>query len=132
MKLMWLLVAVGLLLWSPNAEAGSYLDRAALLLEGARAERDSAKAHPTDRDLIELVHAVARARTEAARGMHVPKAIESAHPHLLLVMENTERAFAAALDGNMTKFAEYVERARTEDRTFRVLVTKMGYTLPRV
>jgi hypothetical protein len=119
-------------LCAPPVYAGSYLDRAAILLEASRAERDSAKAHPRDRELLELVHAVARARSDAARAMNVPKAIESAHPHLLLVLENTERAFAAALESRFDKFAEFIERARTEDRTFRALVNKMGYTIPRV
>ena len=127
-----ILVAVGLVLSAPAARAGSYLDRAALLLEAARAERDSAKAHPQDRELLEMVHAVAQARSAAARAMNVPKAIESGHPHLLLSIENTERAFAAALEGRFDKFAEFIERARTEDRTFRALVAKMGYTIPRV
>ncbi len=126
------LIAVALMLSPTPARAGSYLERAALLLEASRAERDSAKSHPRDRDLLELIHAVAKARNDAARGMQVPKAIEGAHPHLLLVLENTERAFAAALDGHLEKFVEFIERARTEDRTFRALVTKLGYTLPPV
>ncbi len=124
-------LAFALLLSAP-ARAGSYLERAALLLEGSRAERDTAKTRPRDRELLELVHAVAKARNEAAHGMQVPKAIEGAHPHLLLVLENSERAFAAALEGHLEKFAEYIERARTEDRTFRAIVGKMGYTLPPV
>jgi hypothetical protein len=123
-------VLMAVVLVAPSARAGSYLERAALLLEASRAERDRAKTRPNDRELMELVHAIARARNDAGRRMQVPTAIEDAHPHLLLVLENTERAFAAALDRHFEKFAEFIERARTEDRTFRALVSKMGYTLP--
>jgi hypothetical protein len=110
--------------------AGSYLNRAALLLDGARIERDLVRPRGEDRHLLLLVHRIAQARTQAARDMEVPKSMSGAHPHLLLVMENTERAYAAALDGHREKFAEHIVRARQEDKTFRAIVAKLGYTLP--
>src|SRR5690606_29640918 len=102
-----------------------------LLLDTSRAERDMVMPRTHDEELVRVVHAVAQARARVARSMHVPKQVVGAHPHLLLVLENSERAYAAALDDNHSKFLEHIFRARTEDQVFRTLVEKLGYTLPR-
>ena len=125
-------LVVGLMLWllPVAAWAGSFLDRAALLLDSSAAERDMVRPRVQDKELVELVHEIASARSAAARRMQVPKEVAAAHPHLLLVLENTERAFAAALDRNFERFAEHLQRAREEDSTFRSLIGSLGYTLP--
>ena len=119
-----------LLLASAPAWAGSYLNRAAILLEASRAERDMALPNYGDKELIRLVHEIAEARTRSARGTQVPKAVASAHPHLMLVLENCERAYSAALDGHHDKCVEHILRARAEDKTYRALLSKLGYSLP--
>jgi len=116
---------------APVAFAGSYLNRAALLLDTSRAERDMVRPRSRDRELVRLVHGIARARAQHARDMDVPKAVGDAHPHLLLVLENCERAYAAALEGSFEKFVEHIVRARAEDHTYRAIIAKLGYTLPR-
>jgi len=124
----WLVLPM--LLLSSSVWSGSYLNRASLLLEGARAERDMVWPRHTDKELLRVVHGIAAARSESARGMEVPKSVAPAHPHLLLILENCERAYAAALAGSHEKFVEYILRARREDKTFRALIRKLGYTLP--
>jgi recombinational DNA repair ATPase RecF len=124
------LLALGLFLAATPAWSGSYLNRAALLLEQARAERDMVWPRATDKELVRVAHRVAQARAAAARDMEVPKVVASAHPHLLLALANTESAYAAALAGEYERFAEQIVRARAEDKTFRALIRKMGYTLP--
>ena len=124
------LLAVPVALIAGDAFAGSYLNRAALLLDTSRAERDMVLPRTHDRELLRVVHEVAQARARFARRMEVPKKVVGAHPHLLLVLENSERAYAAALDDGHQKFLEHIFRARTEDHVFRTLITKMGYTLP--
>ena len=124
----WLVLPM--LLLSSSVWSGSYLNRAALLVEGARAERDMVWPRHTDKELVRLVYGIARARTESARGMEVPKSVAPAHPHLLLILENCERAYAAAIAGSHEKFVEHILRARREDKTFRALIRKLGYTLP--
>ena len=84
-----------------------------------------------DRELLRLVHAIAQVRAEVARTMEVPKEVADAHPHLLLVLEHSERAYFAAINSNYAKFVEHIVRARAEDRTFRAIISKLGYTLPR-
>lgn len=117
---------------SPAVWSGSYLNRAALLLEQSRDERDMVLPRPNDKELIVLVHGVAQARARYGRKMNVPKVVAHAHPHLLLVLENSERAYAAALDGDHQRFLQHILRARTEDKTFRALIERTGYSLPPI
>jgi hypothetical protein len=112
------------------ATAGSYLDRAALLLDASRAERDMVRPRVRDKELVELAYDIARARSDSAGRMRVPEVVAPAHPHLLLVLENTEQAFSAALAGDLQKFVDHIRRARDEDSTFRAIITKLGYSLP--
>jgi hypothetical protein len=127
-----LLASAPIALLGRDAWAGSYLNRAALLLGGSRAERDMALPRFQDKDLLRMLFGIARGRTDAARDMEVPKAVISAHPHLLLVLENCERAYAVAIEGSHEKFVGHILRARTEDKTFRAIIDKLGYTLPSV
>jgi hypothetical protein len=127
--LLGLLGAV-VLLSSSVALAGTYLNSAALLLAQANSEADYLRARINDKELAELVHRLADARLEAAKGMLVPKEVVQAHPHLLLVLENYERAADAATRGEAEKFLVYQQRARDEDRTFRGVLKQFGYALP--
>ncbi len=124
------LVSAALLLSSAAAWAGTYLNSAALLLAQASHEADYLRARINDKELAELVHKLADARLEAAKGMLVPKEVVQAHPHLLLVLENYERAADAATRGEAEKFLVYQQRARDEDRTFRGVLKQFGYALP--
>lgn len=112
------------------AWAGTYLNSAALLLGQANHEADYLRARVNDKDLAALIHELAAARLSAAKGMLVPKEVVQAHPHLLLVLENYERAADAATRGEAEKFLVYQQRARDEDRTFRGVLKQFGYALP--
>jgi hypothetical protein len=129
-RLFLTLVVASSLFWAAPLFAGSYLNRAALLLDASEAERDMVLPRSDDKELVRMVYEVAQARTRAAQAMDVPRTIANAHPHLLLVLENTERAYAAALDGNHERFVEHILRARSEDQTFRAMVKELGYSLP--
>jgi hypothetical protein len=125
-----LLSLLGGLLLSGSAWAGTYLNSAALLLIQSSKEGDYLRAHIGDKDLSELIHKLASARLEAAKGILVPKEVVQAHPHLLLVLENYERAADAATRGGAEKFLIYQQRARDEERTFRGVLKQFGYALP--
>ena len=118
------------LLLSGSAWAGTYLNSAALLLIQSSKEGDYLRAHIGDKELSELIHKLASARLEAAKGMQVPKEVVQAHPHLLLVLENYERAADVATRGEVQKFLVYQQRARDEERTFRGVLKQFGYALP--
>ncbi|MDI3283192.1 hypothetical protein [Polyangium sp. 15x6] len=126
------LVTLALVFTVLPAWAGSYLDRAALLLDGARKEGDMLQPRTFDKELVLVVKALAEARARVGRKMEVPAAVTKAHPHLLLVLENYERAASAAEDGNFKKFMEHLTTARDEDRNFRAIIRELGYTLPDV
>ena len=127
-----LLFAAAVVAVAPPAWAGSYLDRAAILLDQARKEGDMLQPRTYDKELATMIKSLSEVRTKAARRMEIPAAIAKAHPHLLLVLENMERAADAALAGNFKKFMQHLNTARDEDRTFRALVAELGYSLPEV
>jgi hypothetical protein len=110
--------------------AGSYLDRAALLLDEARREGDMLQPRTNDPEMILVVKALTEARARVARKMEVPAAVTKAHPHLLLVLENCERAAVAAAEGHFKTFMEPLTGARAEERTFRAVLAELGYALP--
>lgn len=118
--------------WVLPAWAGSYLDRAALMLEQARSEGDILQPRTFDKEMVLVIKSMAEARARVARKMEVPAVVTKAHPHLLLVLENYERAAAAADEGNFKKFAEHLYAARDEDRNFRAILKELGYTLPNL
>ncbi len=127
---LFLLVSLTLVFVALPAWAGSYLDRAALMLDEARKEGDMLQPRTNDKELVLVVRALCEARARAARKMEIPAAVFKAHPHLLLVLENYERAAAAAEDGNFKKFMEHLQTARDEDRNFRAILRELGYALP--
>lgn len=120
------------LLYAGAAQAGSYLNRAALLVRQASRESEYLRGRVTDKDLAELVHHIAAARLDAASHMNVPKEVVQAHPHLLLTLENYERAAAAAVDGQSERFLVHEQRARDEEVILRGVLKQLGWALPDI
>jgi hypothetical protein len=114
------------------AWAGSYLVRAALLLNGAQKEADALRKRPSDKELARVVHRMAQARVRTAQDMEVPKDVVLAHPHLGLVLENYERAADAAESGNPERFLVFLAKAREEELTLRAVLKQLGWELPEV
>jgi hypothetical protein len=113
-----------------SAQAGSYLNRAAMLVIQASRESEFLRGRVNDKDLAELVHQVAAARLEAASRMNVPKEVVQAHPHLLLTLENYERSADAAVEGHNERFLIYQQRARDEEVILRGVLKQLGWALP--
>lgn len=112
-----------------DAWAGSYLDRVGLLVRQGRSEADYLEYRVANRELAELVHRMALARLSAARDTAVPKEVTQAHPHLLLMLENCERAADAAEAGESDRFVIYQRRARDEEQIFRSIMRQLGFPL---
>ena len=127
-----LFVALASLGLAPLAWGGSYLDRAALMLDEARREGDMLQPRTADKEMVLVVKTLAEARAKVGRKMEVPAAVVRAAPHLLLVLENYERAAEAADEGNFKKFMEHLNTARDEEKIFRSLLGELGYTLPEI
>jgi hypothetical protein len=115
---------------SRSAFAGSYMDRLALLVSAASHDSDYLRARLSDHELARVIHSVAEARAKAASTMAVPKEVANAHPHLLLVLENHERAADAAENGDPQRFLVYQQRARDEERVLRGVLKQLGFPLP--
>lgn len=114
-----------------RAYAGSYLNRAHLLLAQARQEADFLRARYGDKELSRIVQRLTRARLEAASRMMVPKEVIQAHPHLLLVFENYERFAEAAVQLDAKRFLLHYRNAQDEERTFRAVLKQLGWDLSR-
>lgn len=125
-----LLSAACALSLASDAHAGSYLNRAAMLIAQASRESEYLRGRVNDKDLADLVHAVAVARLNAASRMNVPKEVVLAHPHLLLVLENYERSANAAVEGHSERFLIYQQRARDEEQILRGILKQLGWALP--
>lgn len=125
-----LLVGLAPLALAFDAWGGSYLNRAAMLVGQARRESEYLRGRVNDKDLASLVHSVAAARLNAASRMNVPKEVVQAHPHLLLTLENHERAAHAATEGHAQRFLIYHQRARDEEQVLRAILKQLGWSLP--
>jgi hypothetical protein len=121
-------IALGL---TRPAFAGSYLDRAALLVEGSRKDQTELRAKIMDKELAKVVRIVAEARLDAASKMDVPAQVAKAHPHLLLALTKVERAAQAAVDGNLRNVVELLETATREEGVFKAALKDLGFPLPR-
>jgi hypothetical protein len=115
---------------SSQAWAGSYLDRAALLVSQATRDANYLRSRLSDEELARVIHRLAVARVKSASTMHVPKEVAQAHPHLLLTLENFERAASAAEARQAARFYTYVQRAREELAVFRGVLKQLGWSLP--
>jgi hypothetical protein len=71
-----------------------------------------------------------QARLKAAELTSVPKEVVQAHPHLLLVLTNYERAADASENRETQRLLVYLERARDEERTLRSVLKQLGFPLP--
>ncbi len=115
---------------SRTAWAGSYLDRAAILVTQASRDADYLRGRLSDRELALVIHRLAIGRVKAASTMTVPSEVAQAHPHLLLLLENFERAADAAVQGQGGRFFTYLQQAREEMIVFRGVLKQLGWTLP--
>ena len=112
------------------AWAGTYLNRAAVLVLGATREANYLRPRVGDRELAGVIHRLAQARLAAAQDMTVPKEVVMAHPHLLLVLESYEQATEAETRGDTARFVTFYQRALDEERTFRAVLKTLGWVLP--
>jgi hypothetical protein len=123
---------LALVLVAVNAWAGPYLDRAGILVGEMRRANEFLQAHAGDKELAAIVREAAEARVKAARKMSVPKEVASMHPHLLLALENAERAAAAAHEGTFERFGHHLRVSRDEESVFRSMLAQQKYDLPAI
>ncbi len=114
------------------AFAGSYLDRAALLVHESATASYFLRKRLYDLESAKLVHGLALARVQFASAMDVPAEVQQAHPHLLLMLENHERAAAAAVERRASDFLRAHSLALDEQGLFVTILKHLGWTLPKL
>jgi len=110
--------------------AGSYLDRAALLLTESNRASHLLRARLGDKEFTRMVHDLMRARLEVGSHLLVPKEVTIAHPHLLMVLENHERAAEAAEHSDHQNFLLHLQKATEEERILRSIIEQHGWSFP--
>jgi len=114
------------------AVAGSYLNRAALLIGQARDEANVLRKHVYDRELARVVRTLCEGRLEAGQEMLVPNEVRLAHPHLVLMLERYERAADSAVRGKPEGFLALQRQALDEEQIFRSVLKRLGWDLPQL
>jgi hypothetical protein len=130
MRFVWLTLALAMLTFARPSHAGTYLASAALLLDETRRSDEWMQWHYGDTNLADVLHQLSEARVKVGRKLLVPKEADRAHPHLLLALEASERALAAAQEGEAKHFLKLVAQALDEERTFRAILGQSNITLP--
>ena len=131
-RMVWILAALAIFTFTLPARAGTYLASAALLLDETRRSDEWMQWHYGDVKLADLLHELSEARVKCGRKLLVPKEADRAHPHLLLALEASERAMAAALEGEAKHFLKLVDQALDEERMFRAILSQQNQTLPEL
>lgn len=120
----------GILSWAGRGVAGSYLDRASILVHSSKQELSYLRSRLYDQELARLTQRLAAARSSGAAKMLVPREVVQAHPHLLLMLENYERAANAAVERKPKEFLKFLGLARDEEQLFRAVLKQLGWSLP--
>lgn len=130
MKRRWfLLAALSPLLHVGTAEAGTYLRTANLLIKAGASDANALREHLGDKEMAKVVQGVAAARLDIAGHIVVPSEVVQAHPHLLLVLENYERAAFVVADGKPDRYLVYIQRAQQEEAILRGVIKQLGFSL---
>lgn len=109
-----------------------YLTQAALTLEGARRLILWVETHPNDVDLARFAYPLAERYVEMAGHLTPTSKLAVAHPHLLLIVENVERAMDAAGLGEMAVFRQRARTVREELAILDSVLKQLKVKLPEL
>lgn len=110
----------------------TYMVQLALTLEGARRLMLWIETHPNDPDFARFAYPLAERYVEMAGHMTPSKKLTSAHPHLLLVVENVERAVDAAGQGDLGEFRQRMRTVREELSILDNVLKQLKLKLPEL
>lgn len=91
-----------------------YMTELALVIDGARRLVSYCDAHADERELAKFARPLAERYVELANRMLPSAKLVVAHPHMLLVVENLERALDAAAAGDGHAYQKRLRIARDE------------------
>ena len=110
----------------------TYMVQLALTLEGARRLMLWIETHPNDSDIARFAYPLAERYVEMAGHMTPSKKLTAAHPHLLLVVENVERAVDAAGQGDLGEFRQRMRTVREELAILDNVLKQLKLKLPEL
>lgn len=135
----WPLLAAGLIAGMALAPATAraetrreYVNRYVLLVDWVNRSEIWVTQHLEDPGLCRVAHAIALEHVELARRMTPPPEFVAIHPHLLLIMENTERMFDSASSGNRPAYHRYRRAIREEQQLISELLQAVGIFMPDI
>jgi hypothetical protein len=110
----------------------SYMIQLGLTLEGVRRLMLWVETHPNDPDLARFAYPLSERYVEMAGHMTPSKKLSTAHPHLLLVVENVERAIDAAGRNDMAMFRQRMRTVREELAILDGVLKQLKLKLPEL
>lgn len=110
----------------------TYLVQLALSLEGARRLVLWVETHANDPEIARFAYPLAERYVDMAGHMVPSKKLSTAHPHLLLVLENVERALAAAGQGDLAAFRQRTRTVREELSILDNVLKQLKVRLPEL
>jgi hypothetical protein len=109
-----------------------YMAQLSMVLEGARRLMLWAETYPADTDFARFAYPLSERYVEMAGHMVPPGKLAVVHPHLLLVVENVERAMAAAANGDMPSFRQRTRTVREELSSLDGVLKQLKLRLPEL
>ena len=109
-----------------------YLAELALLVDATRRLIAFSESNIDDRELIKFAHPLAKSYVELASHMLPPPKSAVVHPHLLLVVENLERALDSALANDLVAYQKRIRIARDELANLEAVLKQLKLRLPEL
>jgi hypothetical protein len=130
-------VLMAVVLWIAPAGARAdtrpeYMRRLALLLDWSHRGVGWVESNIEDRALGRAAQAIAERYVEVAGRMLPPAELRALHPHVILIVENAERACHFASVANMRDFNHHVRILREEERILLEFLRTSHIELPRM
>ena len=88
--------------------------------------------HDDDTALAKVAHAVAETLVEESQRLAPPDELRDLHPHFVLVLENTERAFHYLSQGDEERADRHFAIVRDETRLLRQIQREIGIEIPEL
>lgn len=109
-----------------------YLSELSLVVEGSRRLIAFAEQNLDERELTRFAHPLAERYVELAGHMLPSSKVVVAHPHLILVVENLERALDAAAAGDAVTYQKRIRIARDELANLEAVLKQLKLRLPEL
>ncbi|MET0283995.1 MAG: hypothetical protein ABW352_05980 [Polyangiales bacterium] len=98
----------------PSTRERTYMSQMSLVIDGARRLITFCEQHGDDKDLARFARPLAERHVELANRMLPSSRLAVAHPHMLLVVENIDRALDSAAAGDAATYQKRLRIARDE------------------